>query len=270
VLTLVTLLGAAAPAQGWGDKGHRVIGHLARDLLTPSARAAIVRLMGSDDLATFGLYLDEHVARLEQEIPGSRAWHYDNIPVCAPAIPAPPCPAGNCASSQIPRHRAILSDARESTEKKRFAVHVLGHLIADIHQPLHAGDNADRGGNDVKIRLPDGRIVSLHFVWDVTLVEQVLGGASDDHLARTLLTTYAGRAAEWRTGDAGAWITESNQSARSIAYGKLAGFACGSAPGATEIPLSSDYAQEAGQVVRELLAKAAYRLAHVLNSALGD
>ena len=214
------------------------------------------------------------MSRSWQEIPGSRAWHYDNIPVCTTGAATWPCPSGHCASTQIPGHRAILSDPRESAAKKQFAVHVLSHLIADVHQPLHAGDNADRGGNDVKIGLPDGRIVSLHFVWDVTLVEQVLGGASEDHVARTLQTTYAGRAAEWRTGDVPGWMAESNETARAVAYGKLAGFACGMPPaspsGSPNIPLSSDYAQEAGQVVTELLAKAGYRLAHVLNAALGN
>ena len=47
-----------AEVHAWGEKGHRIIGHLAHDLLSPEARGAIRQLMGTDDLATVALYLD--------------------------------------------------------------------------------------------------------------------------------------------------------------------------------------------------------------------
>src|SRR5262249_9087237 len=37
-------------AQAWGAKGHRIVGHMARGLLSPAARTAVQQLMGSDDL----------------------------------------------------------------------------------------------------------------------------------------------------------------------------------------------------------------------------
>jgi transposase-like protein len=41
-----------------------------------------------------------------------------------------------------------------------------------MHQPLHAADNEERGGNQIKIRPPDGRTMNLHAAWDTALVER--------------------------------------------------------------------------------------------------
>ena len=102
VLAGLVILGSVADALAWGVKGHRIVGHVARELLSPDARAAISELMGSDDLATFALYLDQHKDRLDQQIPGSREWHYDDVPVCESKPHSEYCPAGRCASTQIP------------------------------------------------------------------------------------------------------------------------------------------------------------------------
>jgi hypothetical protein len=119
----------------WGSKGHRIIGLLAQELLLPETIKELETTMGSADLAIFGLYFDANKDRLEQQIPGSRAWHYDNIPICGSKPHSEYCPNGTCASTQLERHRDILGDPRESKARKQFAIWVLTHLIGDIHQP---------------------------------------------------------------------------------------------------------------------------------------
>ena len=113
--------------------------------------------MGSDDLATFSLHLDQRKDQLDRDIPGSRQWHYEDVPICTTKPYSEYCPQGSCASTQIVRHYRLLSDVHASKGKKQFAVLLLTHLVEDIHQPLHASDNEDQGGNQVKVRLPDGR-----------------------------------------------------------------------------------------------------------------
>ena len=81
-LVSLVILGSVTDAVAWGSKGHRIIGLIAQELLSPETSAGIETIMGTADLATFGLYLDDNKDRLEQQIPGSRAWHYDNIPIC--------------------------------------------------------------------------------------------------------------------------------------------------------------------------------------------
>jgi hypothetical protein len=148
------ILGSVTDAMAWGSKGHRIIGLIARELLLPETSAEIETIMGSADIATFGLYLDDNKDRLEQQIPGSRAWHYDNIPICGRKPHSEYCPNGSCASTQITRHQNILADVHESKANKQLAIWVLTHLIGDIHQPLHAADHDDRGGNMIQVRLP--------------------------------------------------------------------------------------------------------------------
>ena len=44
------------------------------------------------------------------------------------------------------------------------------HLIGDMHQPFHAGREADRGGNTIKIRWFNQN-TNLHSLWDSKLVD---------------------------------------------------------------------------------------------------
>jgi S1/P1 Nuclease len=275
LLVAMTLLCTVpSGAYAWGEKGHRIIGHMARVLLSPATQRAIRQLMGSDDLATFALYLDLHKDQLDQQIPGSRDWHYDDVPICTAKPYAEYCPQGACASTQLPRHYRRLMDAHESRNRKQFAVFVLTHLMGDIHQPLHAADNDDTGGNQLKVHLPDGRQMNLHAVWDTALVERLFGGQNETTVARRLVQKYATRATQWQAGKIDlakiqAWMSESTQLAKTVAYGKLPGFTCGADMEQTRIALSEDYLRQTGVVVEEQLAKAGYRLAAALKRAFG-
>lgn len=275
IVAAVLLCTTLSDVQAWTDKGHRIIGHVAHDLLSPKTRGAIRQLMGRDDLATFGLYLDQHKDQLEQEIPGSRRWHFDDVPICTTKPYSEYCPEGACASTQILRHYRLLADAHAPKQRKRFAVLVLTHLLADIHQPLHAADNNDRGGNQIKIRLPDSREMNLHAAWDAAFVERLLGERPEVAVAKRLLRKYTTQATVWQAGKLDlakvqAWIGESNHLAKEVAYGKLPGFACGADSAQMPVVLSEDYLQQAEAAVAEQLAKAGYRLASILNRALGN
>jgi hypothetical protein len=68
--------------------------------------------------------------------------------------------------------------------------------MGDIHQPLHAADNDDSGGNQIKVRLSDGGKINLHAVWDTSLVERLFGGQNEMTVARRLRQKYAMRATE--------------------------------------------------------------------------
>jgi hypothetical protein len=63
-----------------------------------------------------------------------------------------------------------LKDPSRSKEDRRFALRFLVHLVGDLHQPLHVGDNSDRGGNDTQIRFFD-RGSNMHRLWDSDLIE---------------------------------------------------------------------------------------------------
>ena len=269
---VLALFASASPVDAWARKGHRIIGLIARDQLSPEAKAAVRQLMGSDDLPKFSLYLDLIKDDLQQQIPGSRAWHYDNVPVCKTKARDQYCHAGNCASGQIARHHQLLRDAQEPNHRKHFAIFVITHLIGDVHQPLHAADNDDRGGNRIEVQLTEGRKkeVNLHTAWDTSFIEQLFAGKNEQMVAKNLAEKFVTKSAEWRKGTVDAWIAESNEIAKAVTYAKLPGFACGTQFGPARLPLTAEYVQAAEGIVEEQLAKAGYRLAHVLNLALGE
>lgn len=264
----------ASTAHAWGERGHRIIGHIARTLLTPQARMAIEQLMDSDDLATMALYLDQRKEEVEREIPGSKQWHYDNVPVCEARRYRDYCPQEQrCASAQIVRHAALLAQRQTPKPEKQFALRVLAHLVGDLHQPLHTADNHDQGGNAVNVTFPDGQTVRLHEAWDSTFVQRRFGHERDTAIAQRLITQYAKQASAWQAGtitlaQIQTWAREGNQVAQKLAYGKLPGFACRAAPATSPIALSQDYLTSANLVIAEQLAKAGYRLAAVLNKSV--
>lgn len=84
-----------------------------------------------------------------------------------------PC-CGHCVTSAIVFFKELLFEPA-NREQASIALLFLVHLVADVHQPLHAGFADDRGGNEVLVFDPDtGQCVSLHQAWDSTILETFL------------------------------------------------------------------------------------------------
>src|SRR6266566_1690454 len=155
------LLSQAASA--WGPLGHRAIGAVADALLAPGARAELARLLEGDrdrDGRPSGRASLAEVSLWADEIRGTRAdrpnWHYDNVPVCG-AVPRQRtwCPQQHCASGRIEAMLAQLADRGAPLAQRRDALKWISHLVADLHQPLHAADYA-QGGNLVHVDFGGG------------------------------------------------------------------------------------------------------------------
>jgi S1/P1 Nuclease len=283
ILAAGVLLGAltSPPAGAWGAEGHRIIADVAESLLDARSRAAIRELAGGESLANIATWMDEERPRLQRELPGSSAWHYDDIPVCAPAD-GHSCPNGHCASRALATYRGVLADRHASPAERLLALRIVVHLVGDIHQPLHMADNDDRGGNAVRIlgsrasveRGPEsesgapGRPTrNLHAVWDVDFVRRTARHASPAELASRLIAEHRADRSRIEAGTPADWMAESHAIARDFAYGQLPGFACGER-GPRSVALPERYQVEATRIVRERLADAGIRLAVVLRAAL--
>jgi hypothetical protein len=72
----------------------------------------------------------------------------------------------------------------------------LAHFVGDIHQPLHAGLPADRGGNEFK-GLYNGKPTNMHRLWDIDLI------VSDGRPWRAIADSLR---ASVRSQDRAAWI----------------------------------------------------------------
>ena len=266
-------LGAAClpvlPAWGWGAEGHRIVGDVAEALLDSRARAALQEIAGTEGLGEIGLWLDQNRDELKNTQPGSERWHYDNRPDCGARVPLENyCAGGACASAAYARYRAILADRRAAPGERLFALRVVVHVLGDIHQPLHAADNDDRGGNRIEVSVGRRRHPkSLHAAWDVDFVKRALRGAPEAAFVRGLLEEYTPARARLEAGDFRDWSQESWQLAHDYAYGRLPGFACQAAEPRFE-QLPPDYSDGAARIARAQLARAGMRLAAELSATL--
>ena len=214
----------AAPASAWGELGHRLVGQLAQPLLTPRAAAGIAELLhGEPDptLAGIANWADTMRASEPERFKATSRWHYINFSPGSCRFDATrDCADGACVVGAIETQRRILADRRQSIEARRDALKFIVHLVGDVHQPLHAGNRPDRGGNDFPILLRTGippeeyarehykdgvMETQLHSVWD----HYVLASAG------LMPTEYAARLAPsvrlpWTSqGGPRAWAAES-------------------------------------------------------------
>jgi hypothetical protein len=259
VLALAAVLAIAAePAFAWGPQGHRVITRIAMDRLTPKARAGINALLNEGDtLVDVCNWADNDGFDV---VPRSGPWHYVNVPISAARYDARFCSDKGCVVSKIKEYRRILADPKTPFKQRQVALLLFVHFVEDIHQPLHVGDNRDRGGNDTQVQF-DGRGSNLHRVWDSDILRHI--GGDDRAWARRvtpLLTPE--NAKDWSGARVEDWADESLAAAKT-AYQWPAGAKQPISAGAS---LGDDYARMADPILRERLAKAGLRLADELNA----
>ena len=159
----------ALAAHAWGTQGHQVIANLAQAQLTAKAKSEIDKLLAlepGETLASISTWADEH------RNPTTAAWHYINFPKNSCTYDAErDCPGGNCVVAAIDRQLAVLASGAPA-DKRLMALKYVVHLVADIHQPLHAGYAEDRGGNTYQLQA-FMRGSNLHALWDVGLIKNL-------------------------------------------------------------------------------------------------
>jgi len=194
------------------------------------------------------------------------------VPICGSEEKARYCPDGQCNTEQLKRLIGVLGDARAPPRERDEALKWVVHLVGDIHQPLHAADNGDHGGNLVPVALEGVHTrgsENLHRAWDNDLVQLVLHARNRQQPPPdidALAAEASSLAQQVGQGSPESWSRESNNLARNVAY-HYPGFACNSRP-AGVVVLDAAYLDDAELVVRERLLLAGARLAALLNRAL--
>ncbi len=274
VLPMVALLALCtlpATVQAWGNEGHRVTGLVANDLLTAKARIRLNQLVTGIDLGEFASQMDVYRAALSLEIPGSEKWHYDNQPVCGSKAYADYCANDNCASAKIQVYFKVLADFSATPEARAQAAMFLVHMAGDIHQPLHAADDGDQGGNQKNVLMPKADMPrNLHRIWDSDLPKLALRGLSEADYAKQLIARFKDKEfAVWQQGEVRDWMSESHAISRKVTYASLPEYACRVAwPMEKVVSLPQSYVDAAQEIMPAQLAKAGARIAWLLNRAL--
>lgn len=247
-----------------------MIADIAASRLAPTTRANLDLLLGNNSLASISTWPD--AVRSERD--ETYGWHFVGIPGNAGGFdeardcfhpqerdkhPSAATDHHNCVVDRIEMFGQVLADGNASERDRLLALIFLVHFVGDIHQPLHAMDEA-RGGNDIKVTVfgsdqCGNYPCNLHGVWDYSLVEHT--GYTEEQYVSHLNELIARNHWEQESGGSPAdWANESHREALQVWVKN------GSA-------IDEAYYRANIQLVDERLALAGIRLAALLNERLG-
>ena len=168
LLLILTLLWST-PAFSWWDAGHQMVCEMALEQVKEATRQHVHSLVAGDFPA-----LCDWPDRIKGERPGTRSWHYLNSrPDTRRIADLPRPPEGDVVTALVTQARLLRGGG--SLQQRREALLWVGHLVGDLHQPMHLGYFEDLGGNRYRLALPEALAVALgedrdsvnmHAVWD--------------------------------------------------------------------------------------------------------
>jgi hypothetical protein len=237
---LFTVLGAASSsAFAWGREGHRIVARVAAKNLTPEARQKVAAIFGTsssaaaveDAMAKAATWPDE----IDKKATGSSDWHFIDGPVRTPFTLTGLCPSNNCVTARIAEMQQrlqlnqtgfhLLTTPSPNRPMTSQELAFLIHFVGDVHQPLHAASDGDRGGNCVPLKNPiqhaqGGATTELHAVWDDDIVDDVMSRLGNESATANALSARASHTTIVQ-GMPNDWAKESNDLARSAIYTAL-------------------------------------------------
>jgi hypothetical protein len=271
-------------ASAWGDDGHEVIALIARSRLDPVALQQVDAMLSADsdfltahNIADAATWADRfRDSDREGARQNTRQWHFVDLEITAPDLdracfghPSLPAgtlasngPARDCVVDKIDQFAAELASPATDPSERVVALKFLLHLVGDLHQPLHASDDHDQGGNKKRASAQGLKVGTLHHFWDTDFVDQL--GPDPKRIAAMLNARIsAADVSTWARGMPSDWALESFKVAKDDAYGQLP---TPNARGSYRLPDS--YIAMATRDVASQLSKAGVRLAFMLNQAL--
>ncbi|MEO0513362.1 MAG: S1/P1 nuclease [Planctomycetota bacterium] len=267
--------GAVAVMGGWGPAGHSIVAQIAYQELTPEVRAKIDAILRADGSAVEG-------PRMPSTLPETASWpdwarNQDAYRWTAPlhyANPSPEhddyrherdCPEEGNVVGAVRDFAKVLADESADALERRRALMFVVHFVGDLHQPLHAGRAADRGGNDIEVVFFE-RERNIHSIWD----SGIMRASSQDpwplwverlypEISREDRASWLAPGATPDVETVGVWVSESRSLANEHCYVLKPGQSVGAAYVADKMP-----------IVDERLKQAGVRLGAMLNEILAD
>ena len=294
---------SSSPAFAWGNEGHEAIALIARHYLeaTPGLASKVDTLLATglndpvvpDGFAGLGTWADKYRDSSNARKAATRQWHFvdleldgsnDKAAACfgnalPPNSPAMPGIPNDCVINKINQFERELSAPGTDPAERKLALLFLLHFIGDVHQPLHAADNRDSGGNNVFVVTGNATTgTNLHSYWDSNTVGRL--GSTPETVANALIGDISASDVTAWTSNPGTdptwtWADESFSIA-SKAYSKLPKTkrSCkihkrdGSNIQTKCIVISKSYATWATGQARKRLQMAGVRLAAVIREEL--
>lgn len=263
------LLSMSKALFAWNAVGHRLVAQIAYDNLDPRHKKlvelythALDSIYAPVDFVNASSWLDEIRA---SEIKWYDQLHYINLPFSTDGTPLPPTPKPNAVLA-IRYAINVLNNAQATAFDKGLSLRILSHVVADIHQPMHAVSRVskvypegDAGGT--LLSLPDNPIAeSLHSYWDEG------GGWLHINGLRTAQGIKEGAQGLEQQWPCSKFVTEINPKKWAEESHQLAVNAAYAFSETTPMGNYSNYQRNAENITRERIALAGCRLAWLLNA----
>lgn len=272
LIILICTFGTSTKAFAWWDLGHGAICSASLNHVRPETRQQIEQLLALND--PNGGFSAESFAsacawadRIKRERRDTADWHYINVPAEFGSIESAGAQTSGRLLTALDQQLHVLSDISEPPLKRAEALRWVGHLVGDLHQPMHVGFASDWGGNKQRIALPDEikpaigeqkrDHTNMHALWDGYLLIYASRQAQRSVLAMIEAMPEIDPS---NSGTFRDWAEQSLSVVRrhSVAYAHE--------PKLTT--LSESYLQQHSSVAITQLRAAAQRLASVLDQAL--
>jgi len=248
------ILAIATALISWGVTGHKTIGKIAENHLTPKARAAVQDLLGDQTLADVSTWADE--VRNQTEYRKTAPWHFLNLPLGLTYTEFQRQVEGMGPDNV---YGALIKCEQELTypgtprEKKIEDLKFIVHFVGDLHQPMHISRAEDKGGNTIQLNY-EGQGTNLHSLWDTKLLEHQ--GLSYQQLAEKYDHISAQQIKQWQNDPLIKWAWESYEVSSTL-YAEVDAMKGRS--------IDNGYYVAHIGIIQERIEKAGVRLAGVLN-----
>ena len=319
VILILLLIIPPRACFAWSEGGHHLIAAIAFSLLTNQEQADLLDVLkqhpryAEDFVPPEKLANEEErtrwlvgragywpdVARKQPKYHRS-TWHYELGPTIvlgnADGIEVPQRPGSLpldatletqdlYLSQAVELCRKVLSEKSQPAGDRAIALCWIGHLVADAHQPCHAGSlymekvfvkkDGDRGANSIRTKQRQ----NMHALWDQLLGDEFAQRTNRRRFAEITSSpqlTEIGRIAVSIPGglDPLVWLGESRKAAIEHVYtpevlDPMNIVARGIAEKPEVLELSEGYLKNAGRLAQVRAVEAAHRLAALWSDCLG-
>jgi hypothetical protein len=241
-------------SMSWGTEGHRIAGLVAESYLTSKARAAIKAILGDTSIAIASNWAD--FIKSNPNYNYMNTWHYIDLDKNYTYPELQVYLKRDTTINAYTKPQFLVTELKKSglsKANKLLYLRMLIHIVEDLHQPLHVGHTADKGGNDIKVTWLNNPS-NLHSVWDSGLID--FQQLSYTEYAAVINHTSAAERAQWQKAPMSQWVYESGQIADKLYFETKTG----------DNLNAFKYNFSHIAIVNRQLVKAGVRLAGVLNA----
>jgi hypothetical protein len=151
VLGLVQLVSLPS-ANAWRETGHFTVCEIAYRHLNSRAKSKVDQVAGVG-FAAQCTWPD--MIRKHPDYSYTSSWHFLDRNAETDFLAEAKLRGGKFLAGDVlqalVKVSQTLKHANSTADEKKFALRFLGHLVGDIHQPLHIGQEEDGGGNKIQV-----------------------------------------------------------------------------------------------------------------------